>query len=511
MRLTDDGPIVAALEAGITVFDTARAYPGGEELLARALRGRSGRVVTKGGMGEGWVPDGRAKSLRADCEASLAALDGVEIDLYLVHAPDTRTPWRTTVRALCRLAEEGLVRSVGVSNVNRRQLEEALALAPVAAVEVALSAQDDRALRGGLVERCLEAGITVIAHSPLGGPRRARRLSLDQAERELAGLLALAPNIVAIPGATRLETVRSAARAATMHVEPPKLRPAARPASGGEVVLVMGIPGAGKSRFAAAYVERGHVRLNRDERGGTLRALADELEARLASGVRRVVLDNTYLTRASRSYVIDAARRRGAAVGCLWLDTPIAQAQVNIVERLLDRFDGLPSPEEVRALARREPGILLPTSQLRAARELEEPSRDEGFAEVERVAFVRVARQGRPGVFVAAGALPTESPDPAAPHLVFDWRPDGTEVDASILSSELIETAICPHPGGPPSCWCRPPLPGLLLEFARRRGVDPAISVLVGCRPAHRTLAATLGAEYLERAKQQDRRKAELT
>jgi diketogulonate reductase-like aldo/keto reductase/adenylate kinase family enzyme len=499
MRLVDDAPIVAALEAGITVFDTARAYPGNEELVARALRGRRARLVTKGGMGDGWVPDGRAKSLRADCEASLAALDGVEIDLYLVHAPDPRTPWRTTVRALARLADEGLVRLVGVSNVNRRQLEEALGLAPIAAVEVALSAQDERALRGGLLDLCLEAGVTLIAHSPLGGPRRAGRLSQDEAERELARLLALAPNVVAIPGATRSETARSLARAATVRVEPPKPRPTARSASGAEVVLVMGIPGAGKSRLAADYVARGHLRLNRDERGGTLRALAEELDARLDSGVRRIVLDNTYLTRASRSYVIDAARRRGAAVRCLWLDTPLAQAQANLVERVLDRVGRLPSPEELRALARREPDLLLPTSQLRAARELEEPSLDEGFAELERVEFARAARDGRAGVFIAAAALSPESPDPAAPHLVFDWRPDGALPDASILPVAQIETAVCPHPGGAPSCWCRPPLPGLPLEFARGHGVDPASSIVIGCRPAHRALAATLGAQYLER------------
>jgi aryl-alcohol dehydrogenase-like predicted oxidoreductase len=498
MRLTDDAPIRAALEAGVTVFDTARAYPGNEALVARAVRGQAARIVTKGGMSVGWIPDGRAKALRADCEASLAALDGVEIDLYLVHAPDPRTPWRTTLRALAKLAEEGLVRRVGVSNVNRPQLEEALAHAPITAVQVALSAHDDRAVRSGLVERCLEAGATVIAHSPLGGPRRARRLSQDDAERELAGLLALAPNIVAIPGATRTETARSAAKAATTRVERPRGRPSSRRASGAEVVLVMGIPGAGKSRLAARYVARGHLRLNRDERGGTLRALADELDTRLAAGVRQLVLDNTYLTRASRSYVVDAARRHGAALRCLWLDTPLDQAQVNLVERMLDRAGTLPSPEELRVLARREPGLLMPTSQLRAVRELEEPSLEEGFAEVERIEFVRATRGGRKGVFIAAAALRAESPDPGAPHLVFDWRPDGAEIDASILSVELIETAVCTHPGGPPTCWCRPPLPGLPLAFARRHGVDPAISVLVGCRPAHRTLAAALGSRYLE-------------
>ena len=105
-----------------------------------------------------WVPDGRAKAIRADCEASLVALDGLPIDLYLVHAPDPRTPWRTTLRALVRLVDEGLVRHVGVANVNRPQLDEALALAPIAAVQVGLSPFDDSALRGGVVERCAEAG-----------------------------------------------------------------------------------------------------------------------------------------------------------------------------------------------------------------------------------------------------------------------------------------------------------------------------------------------------------------
>lgn len=125
--------ISGALAAGITIFDTAHAYGHGatelghnERLLAHALRESSAkavaRVVTKGGMsraGGAWIPNGRAKAIRAGCEASLAALDGVAIDLYLVHAPDPQTPWRTTLRALARLLDEGMVRHVGLSNVNR--------------------------------------------------------------------------------------------------------------------------------------------------------------------------------------------------------------------------------------------------------------------------------------------------------------------------------------------------------------------------------------------------------
>ena len=539
--------IAAAADAGVVVFDTARAYEGNERLLAQSLRrcgaAAKARIVTKGGMTRvdgGWVTDGRAKAIRADCEASLEALDGLPIDLYVIHSPDPRTPWPTSVRALARVAGEGLVRHVGLANVNRRQLDEAVELVPVAAVEVALSLFDDHAVRGGVVERCDELGIAVIAHSPLGGPRRAAgltrrraladaadRLGATPAEAALAWLLTISPNVLVIPGARRPETARSAARAAALELasgdratlerafgkRPTTRAPRVDPAADGEVVLVMGIPGAGKSRVADEYVARGYVRINRDERGGALRAVADALDEELSAGARRVVLDNTYLTRASRSYVIETASRHGLRARCVWLDTPLDQAQVNLVGRLLDWFGSLPAPEELRASARHRQGVLAPTSQMRAVRELEPPSTDEGLAGVERRPFVRVAQAPprRAGVFVAAAVLGDPEwqralglGDLAAPHLVFDWRPDGGAEDlapsVARLAGELsgaVEAAVCAHGGGPPTCWCRPPLPGLPLAFARAHDVDPARSIVIGSTPAHRTLARTLAARYV--------------
>jgi aryl-alcohol dehydrogenase-like predicted oxidoreductase/predicted kinase len=546
--------ITAAVQAGITVFDTARAYGHGpdelghnERLLARALRSAEAaeraRIVTKGGMtraGGGWIADGRAKAIRADCEASLEALDGIPIDLYLIHAPDPRTPWSTSVRALARLVDDGVVRRVGIANVNRRQLDEALDHAPIAAVQVALNPFDDSALRGGVLERCVEREIALLAHSPLGGPRRAGSVDRQQAlvdaaeshgvtpaEVALAWLLELSPVVVPIPGARRPETVRSAARAAALELDDADratlaaafggARPApasSRSAAGaGEVVVVMGIPGSGKSHVAEEYVERGYVRLNRDERGGSLRALAEALDEELASRTRRLVLDNTYLTRASRSYVVEAAARHGVPARCVWLDTPLAQAQVNVVKRLLERFGSLPTPEEVRDAAKREPGIHAPTTQMRTLRELEPPADDEGFAIVERIEFERTAAGGSAGaVFVAAPALrqpgweqAIDKGDLTAPHLVYDWDPDGAAdalaAPAAALAKRVsgpIETALCPHPAGPPVCWCRPPLPGLALAFTRAHNLDPARSTLIGNAPAHRTLATTLGARFVE-------------
>ena len=550
--------IAAATAAGISVFDTAHAYGPeragvghNERLVARALRAGGGhpraRIITKGGMTRpsgGWVPDGRAKALAADCEASLEALGGLPIDLYLIHAPDPRTPWRTSVRALARLAEQAMVRHVGLANVTRAQLDEALELAPIAAVQVALSPLDDRALRGGVVARCIELGLAVIAHSPLGGPSRARGLArrheltriaaerdATAAEIALAWLLGLSPAVVAIPGARRPETVRSAARAAALalsdddqatltatfggakrRADSQSVGDPAKSGCAGEVVIVMGIPGAGKSRAAAAYTQRGYLRLNRDERGGSLRELAGELDKQLASGVLRAVLDNTYLTRAARSYVVETAERHSLPLRCVWLDVPLAQAQVNLVERLLERFGALPTPEQLRDAARSEPWLLLPTSQMRALRELEPPSMDEGFATLERMSPVRASTEGgRPAVFVGDGAtarpgileaLAVATPD--APHLLFGWAPGR---DAGSLKpaaawvgkavTGAVEVAVCPHAGGPPKCWCRPPLPGLPLAFTRAHDLDPADSTLIGCSPTHLALATALGCSYV--------------
>src|SRR5262245_52865147 len=131
--------LVAALDAGVTLFDTADVYcrddaelGHNERLIARALPDwpgdRSGvRIATKGGLTRPdgrWVPDGRARHLTSACEASCRALGVSRLPLYQLHAPDPRTPFATSVRALAALQRAGLVERLGLCNVTVGQIEE---------------------------------------------------------------------------------------------------------------------------------------------------------------------------------------------------------------------------------------------------------------------------------------------------------------------------------------------------------------------------------------------------
>ncbi|HEY2744683.1 MAG TPA: AAA family ATPase, partial [Polyangia bacterium] len=223
---------------------------------------------------------------------------------------------------------------------------------------------------------------------------------------------------------------------------------------------------------------------------------------RLAAGARRVVLDNTYVTRASRHALLRVAARHGLPVRCLWLELPLVEAQRNVIERMLAAHGRLLAPGEM-ARGGDDPTRLAPRVQLAQLRALEPPALDEGFAAVEIVPFARTPATGAlTGRAVALAALARGGRaildgGASGPRLVFDWLPDG---DAALVEAVRglgeVAAAACTHPAGPPICWCRPPLPGLLLAFAHAAGVDPARLTVVGTTPAHRALAAALQAPF---------------
>ncbi len=535
-RSESDGIAVihAALEAGVSLFDTATAYCAvdalgeNERLLAKALalhaRGPDAVIITKGGLrrpGSAWRPDGRAKSILEDATRSVGALGRVP-DLFLLHAPDPSVPWATSIRALGEVLERGLARGIGLSNVNVRQLDEALALAPIAAVEQSLSVFDDRARLSGVLARCLERRLAVIAHTPLGGPKRIGRLGTSEVLGGLARVKSVSPAVIAlaavldldelvcvIPGARRPETIVDAARAASISFEAAeraRLRetfsalgaPATVEATSGtsrsEVVLLMGVQGSGKTRLVDEYVANGFVRFNRDLLGGTLKDTALAMSRALSAGTSHVVLDNTYTTRVSRAAVIEAAKKQGARVRGVWLDVPLHEAQVNVITRMLDVHGRLLGPDELKK--QKDNTGLTPLSHFRTVRELESPARDEGFDWLETRPFVRAVKDGGAGRFVAFECAETISATDV-PTFVFAWTETdraAVEAAASRLGARAL---ICPHGGGPPRCWCRPPLPGLLLEACHQAKFAPTRCTVIGATETHQLLAASLGATFV--------------
>lgn len=172
----------AALEHGVTFFDTADTYSRGksETLLGAALRGRRDEVVvaTKFGMdldglvGPDWGRRGSRRYIRRAVEASLRRLDTDWIDLYQLHTPDRETPLEETLTTLDDLVREGKVRYVGCSNLRAWEVVDAHWLADSLGVEPFVSAQNEyslynRAAETDLVPACEHVGVGVLPYFPL--------------------------------------------------------------------------------------------------------------------------------------------------------------------------------------------------------------------------------------------------------------------------------------------------------------------------------------------------------
>jgi histidinol phosphatase-like enzyme/predicted kinase len=300
----------------------------------------------------------------------------------------------------------------------------------------------------------------------------------------------------------------------------------------------MGLPGAGKSTYAQTLAADGYLRLNRDEAGGTLRDLIPRLDAALASGSPRVVLDNTYVTRKSRAEVIRAAAARGVPVRCVWLKTSVEDAQVNAAWRIVSRYGRLPDEAELKALRKHDEAAMLPGVQFRFQRELEPPDASEGFSCIETIPFERrrdpslinravivwcdgVLLRSRSGGRVPLSPEDVEVPAERAAILRqrqeegyrllgLSWQPEiaggsqsraGADAVFARMRQLLgldIDVEYCPHAAGPPACWCRKPLPGLGVLFLHRYKLDPRQCIYVGSGPQDAGFARRFGFVYDE-------------
>ena len=226
--------IAAFVEGGGTHIDTAISYclddadfGHNERLIAKALRTQKSAdivVATKGGLTRPngrWEVDCSPTWLRDCCEQSSRNL-GAPIALYYLHTIDPAVPLADSVGELVRLRDAGTIAAIGLSNVDARQLDEALRLTPIAAVQNRCNVLDRRDFDNGLVDRCRELGIAYVPYSSVGGHGGHRRLAQQPTLARLAAkhstsiyaialawLLAKGPHILPIPGATKVASIKN--------------------------------------------------------------------------------------------------------------------------------------------------------------------------------------------------------------------------------------------------------------------------------------------------------------
>lgn len=587
-----------ALDAGVRLLDTADVYGlddkdlhYGEKLACEALRSWSGparevRILTKIGMARPkgkWVPNGSPRHLRKALEGSLKALGVDRLFLLQLHVRDSRVPFEDTLKALAQLQSEGLVQHLGLCNVSPAEVRQAQRHFAVVSVQNELNVLTRGSAEEGMLELTRQLGIPFLAHRPLGGYAKVEKLDKNRVlnpiatrhacsprEIGLAAVLAAAPHVVPLVGARRPESLISSLEALQRKLSPqdqealdskysfaaspealeaiaprlipedlPPLSPQSGPGPGPEVVILMGIQGAGKSELVEAYEKAGYLRLNRDNQGGKLDDLIPELKNQLEQGHHRVVLDNTYPTRVSRAPIVTAAHAHKVPVRCRWLATPLQEARINVVQRMLQRYDRLLGPQDFKELAKTDPNLPPPIAMQRWQDSFEPPEADEGFSAVEELPFERrpqPAWRGKGLLLDVDGTLRTTHSGEIYPRTAEDvvllpgrrevlegWVQQGyrlffvsnqsgiasghlTEKDAEwafqrtvdLLDLPVEEVCYCPHPAFPVSCFCRKPMPGMGVYLMRRHQLSLEHLVVVGDMDSDATFASGLGARYVD-------------
>jgi aryl-alcohol dehydrogenase-like predicted oxidoreductase len=169
--------LLAALDAGVTLFDTAALYGFGanEKLVGQVLRRHRSQftLASKGGMaGVGFpdgvkrVIDGSPQAIRRDCENSLRNLQTDVIDLYYLHRWDKKVPIEDSVGAMADLVAAGKVRTIGLSEVSETTLRRAHAVHPISAVQTEYSLWSRNA-EIAVLKACADIGAAFVAFSPV--------------------------------------------------------------------------------------------------------------------------------------------------------------------------------------------------------------------------------------------------------------------------------------------------------------------------------------------------------
>ena len=220
-----------AVALGVNFFDTADSYGPhvDEELIAEALHPypKDSVIATKGGLLRprpgAWHPEGRPEHLKKALDGSLKRLKLECIDVYQLHAPDSKVPFAESVGALAEGQKGGKIRHVGVSNVTVKQLEEARRICPIVSVQNEYNLGDRSS--EPVLKACEKLGIAFLPWYPLDAgsvikqdkvKAIARKLRATGAQVALAWLLRKSPAMLPIPGTSSIEHLEKNCAAAEL-------------------------------------------------------------------------------------------------------------------------------------------------------------------------------------------------------------------------------------------------------------------------------------------------------
>lgn len=301
-----------------------------------------------------------------------------------------------------------------------------------------------------------------------------------------------------------------------------------------ELVILVGLPAAGKSTIVEEYITKGYHIISRDILGGTL----ENVNKILFNDIKlfdKIILDNTYMTKESRKEVISIGKQNSFKVTCIHLNTSVEDAQFNAVTRMIKTQGKLLNTDEYKSV--KDPHIFPPAALFKANKIFEAPDENEGFDEIKIIKFKRNSNgyTNKALLLDYDGTLritingndkyPTHKDQiqilPNRVEKLKEYQDKGyillgvsnqSGVSKGILTYDEakkcfdhtnkllgldIDVSFCPHSVPPIVCYCRKPGVGLGVEFIEKYKLDPLQCIMVGDLTSDKTFATRCGFKFI--------------
>ena len=239
--------ILDAIESGVNLIDTADAYcihdrefGYGEKLIGKVLSHSKIHdtiiVASKVGrlrVGKKWITNGRPEYIKLACEDSLRRLKQETISLYQLHQVDKKVPIEESMGAFKDLQDNGKIQHIGLSNVNKIQIEKANSIVSITSVQNQCNPWYKKDISSGLINECYKRSITYFPWYPFGGENNhklfvsnnvivklSKKYKVSPYQLVLLWLLNIANNVILIPGSNRLKSIQDNLKTTKLNIEP---------------------------------------------------------------------------------------------------------------------------------------------------------------------------------------------------------------------------------------------------------------------------------------------------